>query len=208
LREATALVDLDGTLADYHGEMCRRLELLRSPAEPPLDISSVAWRPDWLEARRQLVSNQPGFWRDLPPLPVGWDVLHILRELRFSVSVLTKGPRSKPAVWAEKVEWVRQFLPGTPLTITEDKSFTYGRVLVDDFPPYFTAWLAHRPRGIAIVPAQPWNEGAERLDPTRIFRYIPDPANLEALHRILKAVRDRGEGELIDLPALKGPSPH
>ena len=41
--------------------------------------------------------------------------------------------------------------------MTQDKSFTYGRVLVDDWPDYVTSWLEHRPRGLVVMPAHPWN---------------------------------------------------
>jgi 5'-nucleotidase len=49
-------------------------------------------------------------------------------------------------------------LPDASITITEDKSLVYGRVLVDDFPPYVDRWLKWRKNGVAIMPAAKYNE--------------------------------------------------
>jgi hypothetical protein len=48
--------------------------------------------------------------------------------------------------------WCNKHLPGRQITITMDKSLTYGRVLVDDYPDYALGWLEHRPRGLVIMP--------------------------------------------------------
>jgi FMN phosphatase YigB (HAD superfamily) len=200
MSERVALVDMDGTLVDYDSVMRRELEALRSPGEPVFETSPEGGYPDWIEARRRLISLRPGFWRGLPKLQVGFDVVLSLEALGFCIHVLTKGPSHKPAAWSEKVEWCREHLPSALVTVTEDKSIAYGRVLVDDWPPYFEAWLEHRPRGIVIVPAHPWNEGCEKFAPGNIYRY--DRSDPRPLHRILKAVRARRSGEAIDLDAI------
>ena len=196
MRDIIALVDMDGTIADYDGAMLRGLDALKDPSEPEYGHLPHGAFPAWIEARRRVIALQPGFWRTLPRLPLGFAVVEMLETLEFVVSILTKGPSNKPAAWSEKVEWCREHLPGTQITITEDKSNTYGRVLVDDWPPYFMGWLRHRPRGIVIVPAQPWNVDAESLSPN-IFRY--DGTNPEVLRRILEAVAARPTGEGINL---------
>jgi len=43
------------------------------------------------------------------------------------------------------------------VTLTEDKGLVYGKVLVDDWPPYIERWLTWRPRGLVIMPARRWN---------------------------------------------------
>jgi len=198
-----ALVDMDGTLVDYDGVMRRDLEKLRSPGEPEYEPSPGGDFPDWLEARRRVISLQPGWWRALPRLEMGFDILGALRTHGFAIHVLTKGPSRKPAAWSEKVEWCRTHLPPeVEITITENKSIAYGRVLVDDWPPYFMGWLARRPRGVVIVSAQSWNEGVEQMAPGNIFRY--DQSKLGSLHTLLQAVRDRADGESIDVSAILG----
>lgn len=151
-----ALIDMDGTLCDYQGALTRDLESLRSPGDPPLFGDDEA---PWLRARETMIRRQPGWWRELPRLQLGFDILAELQALRFEIHVLTKGPLSTPHAWTEKLEWCQRHLPGVPVTITMDKGLVYGKVLVDDYPPYVQRWLEWRPRGLVILPAQPWNAG-------------------------------------------------
>lgn len=67
--DRVARIDLDGTVADYEGEMSRRMAMLKSPDEPDFD---GYWDvPPHIEARRKLIKTQPGFWRELPRLERG-----------------------------------------------------------------------------------------------------------------------------------------
>jgi hypothetical protein len=149
-----------------------------------------------IEARRKLIQRQPGFWRGLAPLPRGFEVVDELRALGFELHVLTKGPRSNPHAWSEKVEWCAERLPDANVTVTGDKALVYGRVLVDDWPPYFTRWLEARPRGLVVCVAHPWNEGfaPSGLDAhARVLRY--DGTNRDELrHRLVRAY-ERAAGE-------------
>jgi len=170
-----ALFDLDGTLADFDGAMREGLKKIMGPMEGLPDDIGPDHAP-WFRERKRLVKNQPGWWENLPRFQPGWDILDMTRKLGFDVSILTKGPYNTTAAWTEKVNWCRRELPGTKVTITEDKSTAYGRVLVDDWPEYIDPWLANRPRGVVIVPAHPWNTPARLADislsPTnRIVRY-------------------------------------
>ncbi len=155
-----ALIDLDGTVADYDGSMQRYMRILASPDEPKythrpvLDDDEVPH----LRVRRKLVQQLPGFWRQLKPIPLGFEVVDVLRKSGFELHVLTKGPKTTPTAWTEKVEWCAQHLPDVLVTVTSKKSLVYGRVLVDDWPPYFEEWLRVRPRGLIVCVAQPWNE--------------------------------------------------
>jgi 5'(3')-deoxyribonucleotidase len=151
-----ALIDLDGTVADYDRAMRAAMDSLRAPSEPSSETPRDG-EPAHIEARRKLIQQKPGFWRNLAPLASGFDVVEELRVLGFELHVLTKGPRSSPNAWSEKVEWCGEHLPDASVTVTGDKSLVYGRVLVDDFPPYFTKWLAVRPRGLVVCVAHPWN---------------------------------------------------
>lgn len=198
MTDPIALVDLDGTLADYDGAIARELARIASPTDPPYHSFGPDGHPPWIDARRHLVSSVPGFWRNLAPLEAGQSILAALRGQGFQINVLTKGPSTKPAAWMEKLEWCRVHVPDASVSITEDKSLSYGRVLVDDWPPYFMSWLAHRPRGLVVVPAQPWNEGAEDLAPSNVFRYVPGEG-LNDLHRLLRAAAQRGDGVPFDV---------
>jgi 5'-nucleotidase len=185
--ELVALVDMDGTLCDYDGAMLRDLERLRSPGDPLVLPDNDDMHP-WLRERRDLIRRQPGWWRNLPKLKLGFDVFGELRELGFEVHVLTKGPVSTPSAWTEKLEWCQQHLEGVPVTMTMDKGLVYGKVLVDDWPPYVERWLQWRPRGLVVLPAHPWNEGVSRPN---AIRY--DGSNLAEVREALERIKERAE---------------
>jgi 5'-nucleotidase len=189
-----ALIDLDGTAADYDSEMQAQMRLIASPGEalynhrPVLDEDE----PDWLKARRKLIQRQPGFWRKLKPLPMGFEVIDELRQLKFDLHVLTKGPKTTPNAWSEKVEWCSEHLPDVPVTVGADKSLVYGRVLFDDWPSYFLKWLLVRPRGLVICLAHPWNEEFARGGPKaqpNIIRY--DGTDVVELREALRRAYER-----------------
>lgn len=151
-----ALIDLDGTLADYDVAMRASLEKLRSPLEPPL--KDIHGGEPWLEARRDLIRQNPGFWRNLARIQRGFEVVEVLRELSFRLMVLSKGPANATNAWTEKVLWCQEHLPDARVTIGQDKSMVYGRVLFDDWPPYIRGWLEWRPRGVVIMLDHPHNQ--------------------------------------------------
>lgn len=170
-----ALFDLDGTLADFDGGMERGMRALATPEEIaagtyfPREQDS---EPEHIRNRRRLVKRQPGFWRELHPIKVGFSLLENAQFTGFRICVLTKAPRTNFPAWSEKVEWCHRWLPmdkGIQVNLVEDKGLVYGRVLVDDYPPYIERWLRWRPRGTVLMPAQPWNEGAFADEP-RVLR--------------------------------------
>lgn len=151
-----ALFDMDGTLADYDGQLLTDLRCLASEYEPaPVLYADIPY----LEARRQVITSQVGWWLKLGKFKLGWDVLEIAKEIGYSISVLTKGPTRKHTAWAEKVEWCNQHLAdyADGVIIAHDKGLVYGAVLVDDWTEYIKRWLEHRPRGLVIMPAHDHN---------------------------------------------------
>jgi hypothetical protein len=120
-----------------------------------------------------------------------------------AVDVLTKGPRTSPNAWSEKLEWCDEHLPDANITISGDKSLVYGRVLFDDWPSYFERWLLVRPRGLVICLAHPWNDefarGRAKEHPS-VLRY--DGSNHdELIARLTRAYeRSSREGQSSDEP--------
>ena len=174
--ELVALIDMDGTIADFDGQMRKDLAALASPAEQPMANEGEGtddFDPSWLKARKHLIKSQVGWWEGLPPYAPGMEIAAMLKDAGFSLTVLTKGPYKAYRAWSEKVNWCRRHLPDAGVTITEDKGLVYGKVLVDDWPAYGIRWLEWRPRGLLIVPAHPWNE-IDRYPPAirgNVFRY-------------------------------------
>lgn len=168
--EPIALIDMDGTVADFDKAMERHLGWLAGPDDPPRVSGPRRDTPQWMKARQNLIRIVPGFWRDIPKLEAGFEVLGLLRELKFSLNILTKGPDKSINAWSEKVEWCQEHVPDAAITITQDKGLVYGRVLFDDWPPYVRRWLEWRPRGLIVMMDWPWNRDFAHPN---VFRYYP-----------------------------------
>jgi 5'-nucleotidase len=181
-----ALVDLDGTLADFDGAMRRELTAILGPHEDAKWIDAHEEEHAWLKGRRRLIKAKPGFWKNLEPLANGMIVVEELTRAGFDLMVLTRAPKDVPLAWQEKVEWCMRFLPGVPVTITPQKELVYGKVLVDDWPEYFVPWMRHRPRGLVVVPAQRWNEKHETS--SQLLRFT-GREDVEALRERLERIK-------------------
>jgi 5'(3')-deoxyribonucleotidase len=188
MTKPVALVDMDGTLVDYDYALQRDLARLAGPNEPPYEQGPKAKQPDYIKARHELIRRQSGWWRSLPPLQAGFKILDLLRLADFDIHILTKGPSRTTSAWSEKVEWCREYVPDATVHVTEDKSLVYGRILVDDWPPYIEAWLKWRPRGLVLMPHQRWNVGAFN-DERRVLRC--ENGHHPSLRRMIMEQRDR-----------------
>ncbi len=182
-KKPVGLIDLDGTVADFDGAMNEQLRKMASPLEGEPPVFRRDEDPPHMKVRRTFIKNFPGFWRELPRLELGFDIVREMVSLNFSLNVLTKGPGSVPVAFAEKVQWCQKHLPGMPITLSDEKSLVYGRVLVDDWPDYYLPWLQYRPRGLVVAVAHAWNAGTEATHP-RVIRY--DGRNLEAIKTALR----------------------
>tara|TARA_Y100000310_G_scaffold175594_1_gene175656 strand:+ start:6291 stop:7055 length:765 start_codon:yes stop_codon:yes gene_type:complete len=163
LAEPIALIDMDGTLADYDIAMRRDLRVLTAPAEMEeleacRTLHDLEAKPHW-KARMDMIKRQVGWWRTLERMEKNFEVVNLMRQMSFDLHILTKGPWRTTSAWSEKVEWCREHTPYASVHISEDKGLVYGKVLFDDFPPYILRWLTWRTRGLVIMPAHPWNEG-------------------------------------------------
>lgn len=180
-KDNTALIDCDGTIADYTKSKAI-LDKVYMTADPTLTEKEL----------KRKVQNTPGFWENLERIDNGFKVLELLQEIGFDLHVLTKAPRNCVTAWTGKAKWCYEHLPeGTEITITTHyKHLMYGKVLFDDWPKYIKKWLIHRPRGQVIMLDQPWNQGFEhdnvfRVDQNDIY------GSLDKLRPILKKVYAR-----------------
>lgn len=174
-----ALVDLGDTLCDVNSALREGLARLNCGQSTSDDSAEV------LEAKQRMVMNAPGFWRELEPLPCGFELLELLRAEGFDIYVLTKGPRDAPHAWAEKVQWCRTHVPDLRVVVTDEKAIVFGHVLVEDWLPYIESWQRRWRSGLAVVPARPWNAGA--LLNQRLLRY--DGCNQAEVSTALKACK-------------------
>lgn len=158
-KESVALLDMDGTLADFD-------KAIRFDLKMVLGDDKVSEETE--ERIKGLIKRQPGWWLKLEPIGLGFTIAEQLKQVGFKLMILTKGPNRSTNAWTEKLEWCQKHLPDADVTITHDKGLVYGKILVDDWPPYIERWLEHRPRGVVLMPAQNWNEGFQHKQVVRV----------------------------------------
>lgn len=185
-----ALIDLDGSCADYDKVMREEMEKLRSPNEPAYtDRLSNGLEPAYIEARRKLIQARDGFWRNLPKIEAGFEIINMLRKHNFALHVLTKGPTTTPTAWREKLEWSQINIPDAFVNLVQIKSMMYGHLLFDDWPAYYYPWLEHRPRGYVIAVAQPWNKPS--FTHKRLVRYDGSKGSKDEVAEVIQFVAAR-----------------
>lgn len=207
-----ALFDMDGTVADFDGEIQRRMKLIASPEDPPWDPEGEVTEAPHITQRRRMVKAVPGFWSGLEELDDGFWILKSAYEIGFRIMILSKAPAHNSMAWMEKIDWCRQHLlnplffaddmkklrPPIPheITLTEDKGLVYGRVLVDDWPPYILKWLEWRPRGWVIMPSRRWNLDFSH---PQVLRFVNDEDSRQKCVTILEQVFARKGKEQVYL---------
>ena len=149
--------------------------------------------------RIKLIKNQPDWWKNLPRFNLGFKILKIAKDLEFEVYILTKAPKSIPKAWTQKAEWISENVPNIPIVMTQDKGLVYGKVLVDDYPPYIERWLEHRPRGLVIVPAHDYNQSFSH--PNSI-RYDGSKTQLERIKKAMSIAKQRKPEHPLDLSGI------
>lgn len=185
--EDIALFDMDGTLCDYGAGLAVELRRIQSPGEHELILPIPADAPSYLWERVHLITQVPDWWANLPRFELGFDVWRIAAELGFRAMILTQGPKRTPNAWSGKKIWIDRHLGATvDITITRDKGLVYGKLLVDDYPPYIERWLTWRPRGLVIMPANSGNEGFAH---PQVIRY--DGTNLAQVRAAMGLAKRR-----------------
>lgn len=186
-----AYFDMDGSLFDYDSHLRASLEQLRSPCEPALEgnLHDMEVLPH-MQARMDLIKTQPGWWLSMPVLVNGVLALNLAQEIGFECRILTKGPKSKTRAWREKIECCqRVFGPDIDVNIVSSKGETYGKVLYDDYIPFMESWLAHRPRGLGIMPVNEYNKDFTHPNVVKF-----DGNNLQQVRSALEAAFVRQPG--------------
>lgn len=189
---------MDGSLADYAGALLRDLREMASPNDPEITEANL-WKVEeeypHIAARMRVIKSQPGWWRKLSPIEDGFDVFSICRQLGFDMQILTKGPKRHSAAWTEKLEWCQHYIGlDAKVTVTFDKSMIYGKILYDDFPEYVESWLKWRPRGLAIMPVTPANEGHEIFNHPNVVAYR-GRADVDKTFQVIQQAMERKHKE-------------
>ena len=156
-----ALFDMDGTLVDFEKGMYNSLRPMSGPNEEVME--PPFWdAPDHIRERIDMVMESGNWWKNLEPMKLGMELFKEAQRIGYEVHILTQGPRNTSVAWKEKLDWVRTYLGDVDITVTRNKGLVYGKILVDDYPPYLDSWLKWRNRGLCIMPSNGHNKDYER----------------------------------------------
>ncbi len=135
------LVDMDGVLANFEGELARRWNE-RHGDRVHIDVSArrhfraIDDFPEWEEPIRA-IQTERGFVASLPPLPGAIPGIQALADAGHDVWILTAHLRAWHNCVAEKFEWVDRYL-GPRWTdrvmLAKPKWLVAGDRLLDDKP--------------------------------------------------------------------------
>jgi len=196
-----ALFDLDETLAAYRKTLQDDYDKIASPEEEDRSLEPHDDLPEWKLNRVRLIRKVPGWWTNLPKLRDGFEILKMAREIGYGIHILTQGPESTPSAWTEKVIWCQHNLGlNISITVTQEKSNYYGKVLVDDYPGYVKKWLHWHKRGLVIMPHREQNKD---YDHPNVIRYRGPEDRVVAMTALQWAFA-REPGKPLDLSDLKG----
>lgn len=191
--ENIALIDMDGTIADYDGGI--RTSILPFLSEK--DRSAPIWGdgvPGHVKRLIRYIKMQNGFWKNLPVIDSGIKVMKALQKEGFNLHILTKGPFVAHNAWTEKVQWCEEKLNSDfgelgkdyGISITSDKGLIYGRILFDDYIPYCERWLEWRPRGLVI---QLQNDNNKGWSHPNVVQY--NGSNFEEICERIRSAKER-----------------
>jgi hypothetical protein len=177
------LFDMDGVLCDYPRQLKKDMKKIAGPEEKHIFKIHDRSAPKYIKQREQLIKSRAQWWADLPIYQPGWDLLKAARKIGYRIMILSKMSSSNPtASAAGKRRWIEKHLGTTAdVTFGDDKGLVYGRVLVDDYPEFLLKWLAHRPRGLAIMPL---NSSNRDFHHPQVLRY--NGKNLARVKKLLK----------------------
>ncbi|MVW71995.1 5'-3'-deoxyribonucleotidase [Bordetella sp. 15P40C-2] len=156
------LLDQDGVLADFeHAFLAIWKE--RHPDIPPVEFADrksfhiLEDYPAELRPLATAIYTEPGFIRNLPPVPGALDAVRELLAMGMDIRICTSPLTQFENCVLEKYLWVEKHLGREAtqrIVMTRDKTLVHGDLLIDDKPEIVGAV---RPRWKHIVYDAPYN---------------------------------------------------
>jgi 5'-nucleotidase len=142
LSPTVVLLDMDGVLVDWDKGFYQAWERFGHDPSKIDRTKSYCMEdcvPDGLRDAAIAVMSQPGFFRDLPPMPGAVEAVTDMIAEGFAVFICTAPLPSNPTCCQDKIDWVLENLGPAGLDImsmvmTRDKCLVQGDVLIDDKP--------------------------------------------------------------------------
>lgn len=175
------LLDIDNTIADFTGAVCREASKILDRGVHPTEITqwnlraSLEMTPKQIKALYTAIQRK-GFCLELEPLPGSVTAVKKLQSLGFVNFVTSPWDSSSHWMW-ERTQWLRTFFNADPEDVihTHHKWLVKGDVIIDDRPLNVT--LGDRKLRVLIpTPANKhWrnNEGITVSNPVYVSKSWP-----------------------------------
>lgn len=160
------LFDLDGILADFHGQVLKFFAL----DVPVAKLNSDDWIRDVLRMTeedfwRAIDAEAEKFWTGIEPLADGKELLHMATDAVGIDNIgICSSPSRNPASSMYKMKWVREHHPylyrQTIITSAKYLCSSPGTLLIDDWEK--NAKFADHGGMFHLYP-RPWNSAAARI---------------------------------------------
>lgn len=178
----TVLVDMDSILADFYFGILEAYKAetgLEAPVDCLKDWNSVL--PNGKDTDSYF--KQPGFFRNLKPIPGAIDGVRALKEAGHDVlictaCIITDGP-------GEKYEWLSEHMPWfdrRQVIFAKRKELVMADLLIDDHGANAAAFLRRQPSSAVIGIEYPYNQGAAQAFTHLVPSYLDFP---EAWRQVL-----------------------
>lgn len=165
MRSLVILCDLDGIVADLHAPWLDWINRRVGTQLVKTDIRE--YQMDRLPVSKDVnvhdFLNQPGAYRNLPPVDGALETLQRLEDDGHHVLIATT-PVKRPESTTEKLEWCRLYLPWLShrrIYVGGEKDRIMADVFIDDDPKNLREFRARQPQAYLVTIAWPYNEGLD-----------------------------------------------
>lgn len=179
------LIDMDGVISDFDKEFLQRWRE-RHPDKPyvPLNERNTFYvkdqYPDELKPLVVEILLEPGFFREMIPVPGSIDALVEMQKIGVDVFICSSPLSSYKNSTLEKYEWVEINLGHEwtrRIILTKDKTIVTGDILIDDKP--MITGIVNTPTWEHVLYDRPYNREANKRRITwENWKWILDKGDL------------------------------
>ena len=160
---APILIDCDGCLSDFINPFLKAANKVTGLNKTVHDLPGWDMLPMYPKESHETILNsivQPGWCRNLPPIPGAREAVDSLRALGKVYCVTA--PWTSPTWCWERTEWLKEHMGFDKHEVihAHDKWLIHGLTLIDDKAETLDKWC-EATGGIGILVTQPYNKSFE-----------------------------------------------
>lgn len=166
---ATLSFDLDSVLASFLENIIQIYNSRFNAVLTAEDFKHYAFADSFgqeVADRIVAIFHEPGFYKDLIPLPGALETVDELLARGHTIEIVTAPPSThSPHAAGEKIEWVSKWFPALAknVTVTKNKFYVATDMLIDDYAHNIEKWCKSNSSGLGFLVNQPWNKSYDYM---------------------------------------------